>query len=103
MINGIDVGREATDTSTATITVTAEDDEALQRLLMRLQAAGVNMVDPGEASVSECRRDDVFPDGFYSTTNLPTRVRLEGVWHEVENPEMDCGLVVLAARRRPAW
>ncbi|WP_181310613.1 ornithine cyclodeaminase [Nocardioides campestrisoli] len=100
VINGIDVGREATDTSTATITVTAEDDEALQRLLMRLQTRGVNMVDPGEASVSECLRDGVFPDGFYSTTNLPTRVRLEGVWHEVENPEMDCGLVVLGGTEK---
>src|SRR5690606_13869277 len=24
----------------------------------------------------------------------PTRVRLDGTWHTVENPEMDCGLVV---------
>ncbi len=78
VIDGIDVGREASDTSTATITVSAEDDEALQRLLMRLQTRGVNMVDPGEASVSECTQDGVFPAGFYSTTNLPTPVRIDG-------------------------
>ena len=40
------------------------------------------------------RRDGVFPDGFYSTTNLPTKVRLDGRWYDVVNPEMDCGLVV---------
>ena len=38
--------------------------------------------------------DGVFPDGFYSTTNLPTKVRLDGRWYDVANPEMDCGLVV---------
>jgi lysine-ketoglutarate reductase/saccharopine dehydrogenase-like protein (TIGR00300 family) len=94
VIEQIDVGHEATDQSTAKITVTAEDDESLQRLLMRLQTRGVNMVDPGDAEYSECDLDGVFPDGFYSTTNLPTRIRLEGRVMTVENPEMDCGLIV---------
>ena len=49
VITKIDVGHEASDASTATIDVTADDDESLQRLLMRLQTRGVNQVDPGEA------------------------------------------------------
>ena len=93
-IERFDVGRETDDTSRALLTVTAEDDENLQRLLMRLQTRGVNLVDPGEADVSETLVDGVFPDGFYSTTNLETRVRLEGRWLQVPNPEMDCGLVL---------
>jgi lysine-ketoglutarate reductase/saccharopine dehydrogenase-like protein (TIGR00300 family) len=88
------VGHDAQDLSDATITVSADDDEALQRLLMRLQTHGVNLVDPGEASTSEAEVDGVFPDGFYSTTNLETRVRIGGRWVAVQNPEMDCGLVV---------
>ncbi|WP_310529480.1 TIGR00300 family protein [Nocardioides sp.] len=94
VIDHFDVGHEASDISQATIVVTAEDDEALQRLLMRLQTRGVNQVDPGEASVSVADLDGVFPDGFYSTTNLVTRIRMNGRWSPVENPEMDCGLVV---------
>ena len=94
VIDRFDVGHEATDTSRASIIVTAEDDEALQRLLMRLQTRGVNQVDPGEAAVVEADRDGVFPDGFYSTTNLATKIRLDGHWFDVENPEMDCGLIV---------
>src|SRR2546430_57091 len=39
------------------------------------------------------------PAGFYSTTNLPTSVRIEGRWLDVENAEMDCGLVVLPSGR----
>ena len=61
---------------------------------MRLQTRGVNQVDPGEAHVSEAEMDGVFPEGFYSTTNLETRVRLGGKWTKVDNPEMDCGLIV---------
>jgi lysine-ketoglutarate reductase/saccharopine dehydrogenase-like protein (TIGR00300 family) len=94
VINRFDVGHEAAELSSATITISAEDDEALQRLLMRLQSRGVNQVDPGEAETSVCETDGVFPDRFYSTTNLDTRVRWRGRWISVENPEMDCGLIV---------
>ncbi|MPZ62426.1 MAG: TIGR00300 family protein [Propionibacteriales bacterium] len=93
-IDRFDVGHDATDPSHATITVSAPDDGSLQRMLMRLQTHGVNLVDPGEAVTAVCDQDGVFPDGFYSTTNLDTRVRLSGRWVSVENPEMDCGLVV---------
>ncbi|MGD9959670.1 TIGR00300 family protein [Nocardioides sp.] len=94
VIDRFDVGHEAADTSRATITVSAEDDDSLQRLLMRLQTRGVNQVDPGEVGVAPCEQDGVFPDGFYSTTNLVTRIRMGGRWFPVENPEMDCGLII---------
>ena len=94
VIDRFDVGHEAADLSSATITISAGDDENLQRLLMRLQSRGVNAVDPGEAQTAVCEVDGVFPDSFYSTTNLETRVRLDGRWVPVENPEMDCGLSV---------
>ena len=74
------VGHDAHDPSHATITVAAEDDEALQRMLMRLQTHGENLVDPGEAVTAAAELDGVFPDGFYSTTNLETRVRVGGRW-----------------------
>ena len=61
---------------------------------MRLQTRGVNMVHPGEAEVAAAVTDGVFPDGFYSTTNLETRVRVDGRWLNVGNPEMDCGLIL---------
>jgi lysine-ketoglutarate reductase/saccharopine dehydrogenase-like protein (TIGR00300 family) len=94
VIDRFDVGHDAADLSSATITVSAPDDESLQRLLMRLQTRGVNQVDPGEAETAVCEQDGVFPDFFYSTTNLETRLRVGGRWVRVENPEMDCGLIV---------
>ena len=38
--------------------------------------------------------DGAFPEGFYSTTNYRTQVRLAGEWIEVEDQEMDCGILV---------
>ncbi len=97
VIDRFDVGHEAADLSSATITVSTDDEESLQRLLMRLQTRGVNAVHPGEAETAPCEVDGVFPDFFYSSTNLETRVRLDGRWVRVENPEMDCGLIVTDA------
>jgi len=85
-IDRFDVGRDTDDASHAVINVIAEDEEGLQRLLMRLQTRGVNQVDPGEASVVVADRDGVFPDQFYSTTNLETRVRVDAAWLRVANP-----------------
>jgi lysine-ketoglutarate reductase/saccharopine dehydrogenase-like protein (TIGR00300 family) len=99
-IDRLDVGRAHDDESYARIEVSADDDESLARLLMRLQAHGVNQVDPGEALLREVERDGVFPDDFYSTTNLETVVRLGSTWVPVEQPEMDCGLLVEHGRVR---
>jgi lysine-ketoglutarate reductase/saccharopine dehydrogenase-like protein (TIGR00300 family) len=35
-----------------------------------------------------------FPEGFYSTTNQRTEIRLGGEWIEVDLQEMDCGIAV---------
>jgi lysine-ketoglutarate reductase/saccharopine dehydrogenase-like protein (TIGR00300 family) len=93
-IERLDAGRDESDTSYARITVSADDDDTLQRLLMRLQSHGVNLSDPGVVSIVPADVDGVFPDGFYSTTNLDTQVRIGTAWITVDNPEMDCGLIV---------
>jgi lysine-ketoglutarate reductase/saccharopine dehydrogenase-like protein (TIGR00300 family) len=93
-LDKFDLGYDKDDPSTVRMTVGAEDEEALQRLLMRIQTKGANLVNPGTPEISEVLQDGVFPDGFYSTTNLPTSVRLNGHWVSVRNPEMDCGLLV---------
>lgn len=98
-IDRLDVGRAHDDESYARIVVSADGEESLNRLLMRLQTHGMNQVDPGEAVVRDVEQDGVFPDDFYSTTNLETVVRLGTSWVPVEQPEMDCGLLVYAANR----
>ena len=38
-------------------------------------------------------KDTTLPDGFMSTTNFPTYVRVRGAWRMPENPRMDSHLV----------
>ena len=99
-VDRFDLGRTHEDESQAWITVGGESDEHLQRILMRIQIHGVNQVYPGEAVTRTTERDGIFPEDFYSTTNLETVVRIGGQWVPVENPEMDCGLVVSDGRVR---
>jgi lysine-ketoglutarate reductase/saccharopine dehydrogenase-like protein (TIGR00300 family) len=94
VIERFDIGHGRDDASYARVLVFADDDESMQRLLMRLQTKGVNPTDPEEATLEAAEQDGVFPDSFYSTTNLETLVRLGGRWVPVAQPEMDCGLVV---------
>jgi lysine-ketoglutarate reductase/saccharopine dehydrogenase-like protein (TIGR00300 family) len=99
-IDKFEVGKTPADESYARLTVKMENHDDIGRLIMRLQTHGVNPTDPGEAMVREVEQDGVFPDDFYSTTNLETVVRLGGHWVPVENPEMDCGIVVVGDRAR---
>jgi lysine-ketoglutarate reductase/saccharopine dehydrogenase-like protein (TIGR00300 family) len=94
VIERLDVGKDSGDESYARIKVTAEGEDLLASILMRLNTYGINMVEPGEAVLREVDADGVFPTDFYSTTNLTTQVRLDGHWVEVQQPEMDCGLLV---------
>src|SRR4051794_15039165 len=79
-IDRLTLGREHTDESTARLTIGGNDGEHLDRILMRIQAHGVNQVSPGEAVTKPAPAHGVFPDDFYSTTNLNTFVRLDGRW-----------------------
>ena len=60
--------------------IRAEDAELLDRIVMRVQVHGANPVDPGTALTRPAPTDGVFPDDFYSTTNLDTFVRLDREW-----------------------
>jgi lysine-ketoglutarate reductase/saccharopine dehydrogenase-like protein (TIGR00300 family) len=93
-----EIGRTNADTSRARIEVTADDADALEALLAELQVHGANPIGIEDAELVVTDRDGVFPAGFYSTTNLPTTVRIAGRWVEVENSEMDCGIVVRGDR-----
>jgi lysine-ketoglutarate reductase/saccharopine dehydrogenase-like protein (TIGR00300 family) len=89
-----DVGKRQDDSSSVALLVEADTPEELFHLVERLQSYGANPRTVSDATLTEVERDGVLPEGFYSTTNLPTRIRVEGRWLDVENPEMDCVVVL---------
>jgi lysine-ketoglutarate reductase/saccharopine dehydrogenase-like protein (TIGR00300 family) len=97
-VDQIDLGRTHDDESHAVITIGADTQTRLMRILMRLQVHGVNRISPGETVLRPAATDGVFPDDFYATTNLETVVHIDGQWVPVEQPAMDCGLVVSGGR-----
>jgi lysine-ketoglutarate reductase/saccharopine dehydrogenase-like protein (TIGR00300 family) len=46
-----------------------------------------------EARFAPAPADGVLPDGFFSTTNLPTYVKTGGRWSRPRLPRMDCAIV----------
>jgi lysine-ketoglutarate reductase/saccharopine dehydrogenase-like protein (TIGR00300 family) len=90
----VTIGRTNVDPSRAVLQIDAIDDDAIEALVEQLQVHGANRVGDRDASLDPCTQDGVLPEGFYSTTNLPTEVRVDGRWLRVTNPEMDCALVV---------
>ncbi len=46
-----------------------------------------------DARFTPAPADGVLPDGFFSTTNLPTYVKLPGNWRRPRLPRMDCVIV----------
>src|SRR5438309_4385068 len=94
-----EIGKSHDDPSFARIELRAERG-VLDRLLVRLADLGAIQPDTGDAHLIPADADGVFPENFYSTTNLPTQVRVNGTWIDVENPEMDCAIVVADGRAR---
>src|SRR4051794_24005629 len=93
-IESLDLGRQHEDESRAVVEIRADQADLLERIVMRVQVHGANAVDPGTATTRPAPGDGVFPEDFYSTTNLDTFVRLDREWLPVDRAEMDCGLVV---------
>lgn len=91
----MDIGKTPTDTSVAELEVKAANEHAIGLLAELLRVEGANPAQVADAELVTADSAGVLPFGFHSTTNLPTAVRVEGAWYQCENPEMDCGLVVI--------
>ncbi len=94
------VGKTKTEHSYVRLKVTAPDNETLEIILSELQQLGAALLDGDDAETSIVEQHGVLPPKFYSTTNLPTQVRLHGKWVQVENIVMDVAVVVDKANHR---
>lgn len=94
------VGASKTETSYIRLKIEAPDDEILERILSELQQFGAVLVHAEDVQTETVEQDGVLPARFYSTTNLPTQVRLHGQWVDVEAIEMDVVIVVDTANHR---
>jgi lysine-ketoglutarate reductase/saccharopine dehydrogenase-like protein (TIGR00300 family) len=93
-LKDIRVGQQQTDPSYARIEVRAATAAQLEDILDNIHDHGAMPVTTQDCQVVPADMDGAFPEGFYSTTNHRTQVRLKGEWIDVEDQEMDCGILV---------
>lgn len=90
----IQVGRAKDQASFARLKVHADSERKLENILLALQSFGATLASRDDALYEPAPANGVLPPDFYSTTHLPTQIRLRGHWVDVENTEMDLVIVV---------
>lgn len=101
-IQELRVGQRKTDTSYCRIEVTAGEAGTLDEIVRHARGLGAQVASEEPVRTERVTRQGVYPEGFYSTSNLPTHVMLNGSWVPVEKQEMDCAIAVDRAAGR-AW
>ncbi len=98
-IKQIAIGQKRGDPSNALIQVQAESRDRLDEILQQISDHGAVPTAAQDCRLVEADIAGTFPEGFYSTTNQKTEIRLAGHWIEIAAQEMDCGVVVDRAAR----
>jgi len=93
-IEAMKLGERQDDPSFARIEVKADTAEQLEAILAEIHPHGAVPAQPRDCHTVAADIAGAFPDGFYCTTNFRTQVKLTGEWVDVEDQEMDCGIVV---------
>lgn len=93
-IKQITIGQARVDPSFALLEVRAGSETLLREILAQISDHGAVSTALTDCQLVDADMSGAFPEGFYSTTNQRTEVRLDGKWIEVDEQEMDCGVVV---------
>ncbi|HEY2147667.1 MAG TPA: TIGR00300 family protein [Pirellulales bacterium] len=93
-IKRIAIGHDRADPSYALVEVRAPSDAVLSEILSQVADHGAVPTALHDCQLTPADIDGAFPEGFYSTTNQRTEIRLNGQWIPVADQEMDCGIVI---------
>ena len=96
----ISIGQARSDPSHVLLEVQAADETTLREILDEIGDHGAVTTASQDCRLVEADMDFAFPEGFYSTTNQRTEVRLDGHWIEISRQEMDCAVAVDSAGKQ---
>ncbi len=89
----LDVGKQRNDETFLVLEVSAPDRKSFDRVRADLMSLGLSETDTQDAVWAAVDIDGTAPEGFYSTTNLATEVRVAGQWLQVQQQRMDATIV----------
>ena len=98
-IKKIDLGKRQVDPSQAKIEIRATSQQQLDDILAAVHDHGAVPTAQRDCEYELADMDGAFPERFYSTTNYRTQIRLGGDWIDVDDQEMDCGIVLDPAKQ----
>ena len=93
-LSEVQIGTTRQEASRATIMVRAASQTLLAEIITAIQPHGASVARETDCTIEPAPAAGVFPDGFYATTHLPTHIRLQGHWVDVQAIEMDLGVRV---------
>jgi lysine-ketoglutarate reductase/saccharopine dehydrogenase-like protein (TIGR00300 family) len=99
-IKRITIGQARSDPSFALIEVGAASARLLADILGQISDHGAVPTAQQDCQLVAADLAGAFPEGFYSSTNQRTEVRIDGRWIEAAEQEMDCGIAVDLQRQR---
>ncbi|HEV3137952.1 MAG TPA: hypothetical protein VGZ26_08605, partial [Pirellulales bacterium] len=82
-IKKITIGQARSDASFALVEVRASSAEQLDDILGQIADHGAVRTSQQDCQLVAADMDGAFPEGFYSSTNQRTEVRIQGNWIEV--------------------
>jgi len=97
-ITSFEMGKTNIDESVVRINVKVYSKNQLLYILEQLHDLGCLVVDNSSVTLYKAVKNSVAPDGFYSTTNHDTQIRLNGKWKKVHNQSMDAVIVIKKGR-----
>lgn len=93
-IKQITIGQSRDEPSYALIQIRAATAKQLAEIIDQVSDQGAVPTAQEDCRLVAADIAGTFPDGFYSSTNQRTQVRIDGEWVDVNDQEMDCGVVV---------
>ena len=93
-LSEVQIGTTRQEASRATIMVRAASQTLLAEIITAIQPHGASVAREIDCTIEPAPAAGVFPDGFYATTHLPTHIRLQEHWVDVQAIEMDLGIRV---------
>lgn len=89
----IEIGTNRLDESQLELEVTAPTADVFERVRADLMSLGLSETETQDAVLAAVDIEGTAPEGFYSSTNLATEVRIDGEWLPVQGQRMDAVLV----------
>lgn len=99
-LQDVKIGTTREAPSQARIVVKALSNRMLAEILLAIQPHGASIEREEDCRFEPAPAAGVFPEQFYATTHLPTQIRLDGEWIDVDGMEMDLGICVDPAKVR---